>query len=87
MVELSHDSRPIIGRGPPLGATFITLAALSIAQQALLLLAVVAVQLGSALGVEQVGYDPDDPRGVDHEQAGERSRAAAIFSRLRRSSW
>jgi rod shape-determining protein MreC len=31
VVELSHDSRPIIGRGPPLGATFITLAALSIA--------------------------------------------------------
>ena len=30
MVELSHDSRPIIGRGPPLGATFIALAALSI---------------------------------------------------------
>ena len=31
MVELSHDSRPIIGRGPPLGATFITLAVASIA--------------------------------------------------------
>ena len=31
MVELSHDSRPIIGRGPPLGATFLTLALLSIA--------------------------------------------------------
>ena len=30
MVELSHDSRPIIGRGPPLGATFLTLALLSI---------------------------------------------------------
>jgi rod shape-determining protein MreC len=30
VVELSHDSRPIIGRGPPLGATFIALAALSI---------------------------------------------------------
>ncbi|MFO1408343.1 MAG: rod shape-determining protein MreC [Steroidobacteraceae bacterium] len=30
MVELSHDSRPIIGRGPPLGAAFITLAAVSI---------------------------------------------------------
>lgn len=30
MVELTHDSRPIIGRGPPLGATFIALAALSI---------------------------------------------------------
>ena len=31
MVELSHDSRPIIGRGPPLIATFITLAIASIA--------------------------------------------------------
>ena len=31
MVELSHDSRPIIGRGPPLVATFITLAIASIA--------------------------------------------------------
>ena len=30
MVELTHDSRPIIGRGPPLVATFITLAAVSI---------------------------------------------------------
>jgi rod shape-determining protein MreC len=30
VVELSHDSRPIIGRGPPLGATFLTLALLSI---------------------------------------------------------
>jgi rod shape-determining protein MreC len=30
VVELSHDSRPIIGRGPPLGATFIALAGLSI---------------------------------------------------------
>jgi rod shape-determining protein MreC len=30
VVELSHDSRPIIGRGPPLGATFLTLAVLSI---------------------------------------------------------
>ena len=31
MVELSHDSRPIIGRGPPLIATFVTLAIASIA--------------------------------------------------------
>jgi rod shape-determining protein MreC len=31
VVELSHDSRPIIGRGPPLIATFITLAIASIA--------------------------------------------------------
>ena len=31
MVELSHDSRPIIGRGPPLGATFVALATASIA--------------------------------------------------------
>lgn len=31
MVELSHDSRPIIGRGPPLGATFLTLALTSVA--------------------------------------------------------
>jgi rod shape-determining protein MreC len=31
VVELTHDSRPIIGRGPPLGATFITLAIASIA--------------------------------------------------------
>ncbi len=31
MVELTHDSRPIIGRGPPLGATFITLVIASIA--------------------------------------------------------
>jgi rod shape-determining protein MreC len=31
VVELTHDSRPIIGRGPPLGATFITLAVASIA--------------------------------------------------------
>jgi rod shape-determining protein MreC len=30
VVELSHDFRPIIGRGPPLGATFIALAILSI---------------------------------------------------------
>jgi rod shape-determining protein MreC len=30
VVELTHDSRPIIGRGPPLVATFITLAAASI---------------------------------------------------------
>jgi rod shape-determining protein MreC len=30
VVELTHDSRPIIGRGPPLVATFITLAAVSI---------------------------------------------------------
>ena len=30
MVELSHDSRPIIGRGPPLTAYFLTLAALSV---------------------------------------------------------
>jgi rod shape-determining protein MreC len=31
VVELTHDSRPIIGRGPPLGATFITLAIASVA--------------------------------------------------------
>lgn len=31
MVELTHDSRPIIGRGPALGATFITLAIASVA--------------------------------------------------------
>jgi rod shape-determining protein MreC len=31
VVEFSHDSRPIIGRGPPLGATFLTLAIASIA--------------------------------------------------------
>jgi rod shape-determining protein MreC len=31
VVELSHDSRPIIGRGPPLGATFLTLAVASVA--------------------------------------------------------
>lgn len=31
MVELSHDSRPIIGRGPPLGATFLALALASVA--------------------------------------------------------
>ena len=30
MVELSHDSRPIIGRGPPLTAYFFTLAAISV---------------------------------------------------------
>jgi rod shape-determining protein MreC len=30
VVELTHDSRPIIGRGPPLVATFIMLAATSI---------------------------------------------------------
>jgi rod shape-determining protein MreC len=30
VVELTHDSRPIIGRGPPLTAYFLTLAALSI---------------------------------------------------------
>ena len=30
MVELTHDSRPIIGRGPPLTAYFLTLAAISI---------------------------------------------------------
>lgn len=30
MVELSHDTRPIIGRGPPLGATFLALALLSV---------------------------------------------------------
>jgi rod shape-determining protein MreC len=31
VVELSHDTRPIIGQGPPLGAAFIALALLSIA--------------------------------------------------------
>ena len=31
MVELTHDTRPIIGRGPPLGATFLTLAIAAIA--------------------------------------------------------
>lgn len=31
MVELTHDTRPIIGRGPPLAASFVMLAALSIA--------------------------------------------------------
>ena len=30
MVELSHDSRPIIGRGPPLTAYFLALAAISV---------------------------------------------------------
>ena len=30
MVELSHDFRPIIGRGPPLGAAFVTLSILSV---------------------------------------------------------
>jgi len=30
VVELTHDSRPIIGRGPPLGATFLTLAILAV---------------------------------------------------------
>jgi rod shape-determining protein MreC len=30
VVELSHDSRPIIGRGPPLTASFLTLAAVSV---------------------------------------------------------
>ncbi|HET7201816.1 MAG TPA: rod shape-determining protein MreC [Steroidobacteraceae bacterium] len=30
MVELTHDSRPIIGRGPPLTAYFLTLASISI---------------------------------------------------------
>jgi len=30
VVELSHDSRPIIGRGPPLGATFLALGLLSV---------------------------------------------------------
>ena len=30
MVELTHDSRPIIGRGPPLTAYFLTLTAISI---------------------------------------------------------
>ncbi len=30
MVELSHDSRPIIGHGPPLGAAFVALMLLSI---------------------------------------------------------
>jgi rod shape-determining protein MreC len=31
VVDLTHDSRPIIGRGPPLTAYFLTLAAISIA--------------------------------------------------------
>jgi rod shape-determining protein MreC len=31
VVELTHDSRPIIGRGPPLTAYFFTLAAISVA--------------------------------------------------------
>jgi len=31
VVELTHDSRPIIGRGPPLGAAFVTLAIASVA--------------------------------------------------------
>ena len=30
MVELTHDTRPIIGRGPPLGATFLTLTVMAI---------------------------------------------------------
>jgi rod shape-determining protein MreC len=30
LVELTHDSRPIIGRGPPLGATFLTLTVMAI---------------------------------------------------------
>jgi rod shape-determining protein MreC len=30
VVELSHDFRPIIGRGPPLGAAFVTLSLLSV---------------------------------------------------------
>jgi rod shape-determining protein MreC len=61
VVELSHDSRPIIGRGPPLGATFLTLAvasvALMVADQRYDQLAQVRAWLSAAVHPVQVAVD------------------------------
>jgi rod shape-determining protein MreC len=61
VVELSHDTRPIIGRGPPLGATFVTLAvasiALMVADQRYDQLAQVRAWLAAAVHPVQVAVD------------------------------
>jgi rod shape-determining protein MreC len=61
LVELTHDTRPIIGRGPPLGATFLTLAiaaiALMVADQRYDQLARVRAWLSAAVYPVQVVVD------------------------------
>jgi rod shape-determining protein MreC len=61
LVELTHDTRPIIGRGPPLGATFLTLAiaaiALMIADQRYDQLTRVRAWLSAAVYPVQVAVD------------------------------
>jgi rod shape-determining protein MreC len=61
LVELTHDTRPIIGRGPPLGATFLTLAiaaiALMVADQRYDQLTRVRAWLSAAVYPVQVAVD------------------------------
>jgi rod shape-determining protein MreC len=61
VVELTHDTRPIIGRGPPLGATFLMLAiaaiALMVADQRYDQLARVRAWLSAAVYPVQVVVD------------------------------